>query len=354
MTASYSDTPIPSSGRFVLSRFVAVHRVGRRIVLESPRSSARLELAPAAFPELARFAVFPGRAVRTPLGRLLARAGMLTRADRRGRTAEAGDPALGLWEFADLLFHARNRLGRRDGAVGATWEYLGRMPPMPAVVRRRSRGIALPRAWTGRASRPLTRVLVQRRSLRSSRRPLTLRELGAFLYRAARVMSRRRADARLPYATTRRPSPSGGACHPLELYLVVERCRGLPRGVYHYDPLGHRLEPLPQGATHIESFYQDVRLPLGPFPPVLIVITARFGRVSWKYRGMAYSTILKDVGALLQTMYLVATDLGLAPCAIGCGDAERSARAFGIRYEEESSVGEFLLGGPPRSPARAR
>jgi SagB-type dehydrogenase family enzyme len=77
---------------------------------------------------------------------------------------------------------------------------------------------------------------------------------------------------------------------------------------------------------------------------VLLIITARFGRVSWKYRGMSYATVLKDVGALMQTMYLVATAMELAPCALGGGDAERFARVIGSDYFSETSVGEFLIG----------
>ena len=53
---------------------------------------------------------------------------------------------------------------------------------------------------------------------------------------------------------------------------------------------------------------------------ILLVLTARFQRVSWKYELIAYATILKGVGVLYQTMYLVATAMRLAPCAIGAGD----------------------------------
>jgi len=41
----------------------------------------------------------------------------------------------------------------------------------------------------------------------------------------------------------------------------------------------------------------------------------------------------------------------LAPCGIGIGDADLSARAFGLDYLAESSVGDFLLGSmPPGDP----
>jgi hypothetical protein len=49
-------------------------------------------------------------------------------------------------------------------------------------------------------------------------------------------------------------------------------------------------------------------------------------------------------------MYLTATAMGLAPCAIGGGDADLFARAAGTDYCAETSVGEFLLGSPRLEP----
>jgi len=59
---------------------------------------------------------------------------------------------------------------------------------------------------------------------------------------------------------------------------------------------------------------------------------------------MAYSTILKNVGALYQNMYLVATAMELSPCALGSGDADLLCRTAGLDYLVESPVGEFILG----------
>jgi hypothetical protein len=46
----------------------------------------------------------------------------------------------------------------------------------------------------------------------------------------------------------------------------------------------------------------------------------------------------------MQTMYLVATAMDLAPCAIGGGDSDLFAQAAGLNYLSEGSVGEFALG----------
>jgi oxazoline/thiazoline dehydrogenase len=88
---------------------------------------------------------------------------------------------------------------------------------------------------------------------------------------------------------------------------------------------------------------------------VLVILAARFPRLAWKYESIAYSLILKHVGVLYQTMYLAATAMGLAACAVGGGDSDLFCQAAGTQYAAETSVGEFLLGSrksEPPSPNR--
>jgi SagB-type dehydrogenase family enzyme len=77
-------------------------------------------------------------------------------------------------------------------------------------------------------------------------------------------------------------------------------------------------------------------------PQVLIVITARFQHLAWKYESIAYAVRLKHVGASCQTMYLVATAMNLAPCS--SGDYNLFAKAAGYNYYAETFVGDFVLG----------
>jgi SagB-type dehydrogenase family enzyme len=79
-------------------------------------------------------------------------------------------------------------------------------------------------------------------------------------------------------------------------------------------------------------------------PQILFTIAARFGRVSWKYASIAYSLILKDVGVLIQTLYLMATDMGLGGCAIGTSNINLFAKMTGIEFHIEGPVGQFALG----------
>src|SRR6202020_3404413 len=112
---------------------------------------------------------------------------------------------------------------------------------------------------------------------------------------------------------TVRPYPSAGPAYELELYLAVNLCEGLARGFYHYDAGAHVLAPISVPANELEALLAGAEYAMGApaAPQILITITARFGRVSWKYSSIAYALILKDVGVLTQTLYLMASDIGL-------------------------------------------
>ena len=132
---------------------------------------------------------------------------------------------------------------------------------------------------------------------------------------------------------------------------MVQACAGVGPGIYYYDPCGHRLARLRGPTDEYGLLLEDAALCAGVDPAtlqVLLVSSARFPRVSWKYSGLAYSLVLKHVGIVQQSMYLVATSMGLGGCALGAGDSDLFARAVGTDYYAETSVGEFLLGSVPR------
>jgi SagB-type dehydrogenase family enzyme len=199
---------------------------------------------------------------------------------------------------------------------------------------------------------PFTLVLEQRVSRREQgTQPITARQVGEFLYRVARVREviAPHPAVATPHEVTSRPYPSGGGAYDLELYLTVGRCADLLPGIYHYDPLGHRLHELTDHDANVEALLRAARIAaaMPVDPQILITLTSRFRRLSWKYSGLAYALALKNVGVLFQTMYLVATAMGLAPCALGGGDAELFASATGVDRFAEPSVGEFILGSMP-------
>jgi SagB-type dehydrogenase family enzyme len=106
------------------------------------------------------------------------------------------------------------------------------------------------------------------------------------------------------------------------------------------------LTPIEVRPEELDAQLLDAEFAMGASgaPQILIVIAARFGRVSWKYSSVAYSLILKDVGVLTQTLYLAATDMGLGGCAIGTNNIGRFAHMTGLEFSVEGPVGQFALG----------
>ena len=296
----------------------------------------------------------------TGLLSLLFSAGAAFVCNTQGGIAEDESVPLQQWEFHDLLFHHRSRTGRHSDAAGGTYRFLGTLPPLPALKLPMSdRRIALAQpdmAALAAGDLPFSRVSESRQSLRSrGEQPISVSQLAEFLYRSARVKRIKPADpARgAVYESSWCVCPSGGAIHELELYLSISRCDGLAPGLYRYDPLGHALEHLSGLGAAQQAVIADGSGAAGLSHPldVLITLAARFQRVSWKYQSLAYALILKNVGALLQQMYLVATAMSLAPCALGGGNSDRFSEATGLDLYAENSVGDFLFSNRSRIDA---
>jgi nitroreductase len=47
---------------------------------------------------------------------------------------------------------------------------------------------------------------------------------------------------------------------------------------------------------------------------------------------------------LIQTLYLMATDMGLGGCAIGTGNIDLFAKLTGLEFHAEGPVGQFAIG----------
>jgi SagB-type dehydrogenase family enzyme len=355
----------------VLSRFAYMRRRGAETVLESPRAGALFKICdpkiattiamlstPQQIKQLRQQDGFPG----VELLALLLDCHILFKvgaACESGLRLAEGDQSLALWDFHDLLFHTRSTEGRHANPLGGVYPCVGIISPLPAVRP----------SWPGKkidlrkfsavrpeAISPVAKLLHERRSKRSfdDQRPITLAELSQFLDGTARVLSR--SNAKLDFdegGHTVRPYPSAGAAYELELYLAVNLCDGLARGFYHYDAGAHALAPIGVPGNELEALLAGAEYSMGApgAPQILITIAARFGRISWKYSSIAYALILKDAGVLVQTLYLMATDMGLGGCAIGIANIDLFAKMTGVEFHVEGPVGQFAIGRGAKSEA---
>jgi SagB-type dehydrogenase family enzyme len=108
-------------------------------------------------------------------------------------------------------------------------------------------------------------------------------------------------------------SPSAGARHPIEVYVLALAVDGLDPGSYHYRPADHELELVSarSGPETARAWCAGQAHPANA--SAIFVMTAVFDRSMWKYPNpRAYRTVLLDAGHLGQTFCLTATHLGLA------------------------------------------
>jgi SagB-type dehydrogenase family enzyme len=371
-TADYWPKPprLGAADTVVLSRFAYLRRRGSDMVLESPRARALFRIAD---PKIA--ATLATLSTPHKVGKLRHQDGftgdeMLAllldsrilfkiEADSdKGLRPSEGDERLIVWDFHDLLFHVQSTEGRQANPLGGRYPYVDVIAPPPAV-RPAWPGMAidLQPFTTASAASPssFAKLLRARQSVREfdDRNPITLAELARFLDCAARVQSKWTSPLDFGDGSfgpdidyTTRPYPSAGSAYALELYLAVTQCEGLAPGFYHYDADRHALVALEVRAQELDAIIGSASYAMdAPDPPqILITIAARFNRLSWKYSAIAYSLILRDVGVLLQTLYLTATDMGLGGCAVGTSDIDLFAKMTGIEFHAEGPVGQFALG----------
>ncbi|KGT79373.1 dehydrogenase [Bradyrhizobium japonicum] len=349
----------------VLSRFAFLRRRGNELVLESPRAGALFRIGDpaiaatlAALSQPRKIGKLSQKMASSTLHllELLLDSQILLKLDAKdgqGLRVNEGDGNLVLWDFHDLVFHTRSTEGRQANPVGAAFTYAGAVPPSPAV--RPPWGgnkIDLRKFSSPEPNSRFPKLLRERHSTRDfdDKNPVTLGELAQFLDTSARVLSEWKSEPYfeggpdVTYST--RPYPSAGSAYELELYLTVANCDGLARGLYHYDAGSHALAAISASPQQLQAHLAAAQFAMDApgQPQILITIAARFGRVSWKYSSIAYSLILKDVGSLIQTLYLAATDMGLGGCAIGSTNIDLFAKMTELEFHIEGPVGQFALG----------
>jgi SagB-type dehydrogenase family enzyme len=147
-------------------------------------------------------------------------------------------------------------------------------------------------------------------------------------------------------------SPSAGARHPIEVYVLALRVKGLARGLYHYQPRVHALQRISSGATPRQARAYCADQPYAAHAAALFIMTAVFARTMWKYQhARAYRVVLLDTGHLGQTFCLTATRMGLAPFSTAALADTLIERDLGIDGIAESVM--YVTGfGMPVEPGK--
>ncbi len=332
------------------SPFVVCYWADERLVFENFATGARINADPIActiLDSFDRWGPFEVLLIRMPeyspaslRQALLAlvQQNFLQRSDRKANPREQAMEAWKYWSPAAGFFHTSTRddeITTDSKEIEKFLRQQAKVQPMPVPVKHypRKRQILLP---PPKVSGEFPQVLLSRRTWRRfSKRPVELPALATLLGLTWGVQR----WFQLPTLgrVALKTAPSGGSLHPIEVYVLARRVRGLPPGLYHYAADRHRLELLKRGASPRQiSDYMAGQWWYGPASAIMLM-TAVFGRTQWKYRTpRAYRTVLTETGHLCQTFCLVATWLGLAPfCSLALADS-RIEQDLGLNGVEES------------------
>lgn len=253
-------------------------------------------------------------------------------------------------EFVSELFHENTKQHRSDARfieriLAATFD--PGVQSIMAPTHKRYAGakrLALPERFP-KSKLAFDDAVLGRRSVREfGKAPLSLAAVAKLLHFSYGVTGELDAGA---HRQSLRAAPSGGALYPLEIYLLARKVRGLAPGIYHYSPIGNRLEqiseddPFPQliRAAHAEEL-RDAAIALA-----LTGVSIK-NRVKYGERG--YRFMLIEAGHLAQNFLLAATALGLASYTIGGFVDDELDALLRIDGFEETSLYVLAAGKPAR------
>jgi SagB-type dehydrogenase family enzyme len=214
------------------------------------------------------------------------------------------------------------------------------VPPVQRPVPVDAKRIALPRPETldfGRA--PLKDVVEQRRSLRTyADTPLSLKEL-SFLLWCTQGVAKVDRDAEGRIVNQYRTVPSGGARHPFETYLLIDRVDGLVPGVYRFLPHEHALIMVREDHELAPRISEACYNQAAPAKAAVVFVWAAVPyRTEWRYGPIAHRMIAIEAGHVCQNLYLAAESIGAGACAMLAYNQAKMDALIGVDGKEEFTI----------------
>jgi SagB-type dehydrogenase family enzyme len=258
---------------------------------------------------------------------------------------------------ASAFYHAASRDLRYLQEPGAVEGFVRsrvlstRRPPLSKRYRSLVRWKLPAPSTRERDLRPdLEATLAERRTVREFRRaPVAFEDLGRIVRGTWGKTGT--LDGGLLGRLMTKTSPSGGALHPIECYVIAWNVRGLPPGLYHYDVASDELRRLKRGnlrAAAVRAASGQTWVGRAAF---LCVMTAVFARSLWKYQSEnAYRILWLDAGHLCQTFDLLATARGLGPFQTAAIQDSYIEKLIGLDGVKEFPVYLCGAGVPVRAP----
>ena len=299
-------------------------RGGRRSRAEHATTAPAADVAPATSTESASDVEASSRRG-IPRRAVLAAAGVGATGFAAGWLIHPSDLGRLPGEDVGALYHRASEPGFADalGAIVGWGVQPARTKEYPGAAR-----IALPPV-TAPSELSVARAIDRRRSLRDyAGRPLTTAELSWLLH----------ATTGITGPGGLRAAPSAGALYPIETYVVATRVEGIEPAIYHYAPADHALERVRGGTFGGDLVIAGLGQEFLGQAPVVLVLSAIFQRLRWRYQERAYRYALLEAGHIGQNVYLAAEAAGLGACAVGAFFDDAVNRLVEVDGVEEAAL----------------
>ncbi|MCK4281817.1 MAG: SagB/ThcOx family dehydrogenase [Candidatus Lokiarchaeota archaeon] len=171
--------------------------------------------------------------------------------------------------------------------------------------------------------------------------PLTIEELSFLLWTTQGVKKLDRGGL-----VTLRTVPSGGAMHPYETYLIINRVNEIPPGLYRYLAIEHKLLTLNTNEPEFPSKIVEVcnRQAFIGTAAVVFIWSCRPYRTEWRYGDDSLKDILIGVGHICQNLYLACSAIDAGTCAIVAYNQKELDDLINIDGEDEIALYLAIVG----------
>lgn len=115
-----------------------------------------------------------------------------------------------------------------------------------------------------------------------------------------------------------RTCPSGGGLYPVKIYVLANKVRNLPKGIYLYDPINDCLFLREEKTNRIDRFLNSQKtsqLPNIIDTSFIIFFTLEAWKSVSKYGAAGLRFAYIELGGIAQNAHLAATALGIGSCA---------------------------------------
>ena len=137
---------------------------------------------------------------------------------------------------------------------------------------------------------------------------------------------------------TKRTSPSGGARHPFETYLVIKRVEGLEPGIYRYSGLRHQLVLVKTGDGYCQYLADNAMQKFVKDSAVVFAWTVVPYRNEWRYIFTSAREMAMDIGHYCENLYLAAESLGAGTCGVASYEQDILDEMLEVDGKEEFTI----------------